>query len=449
MIIQVSQVSVGPTSRVRSGRIGRLGQLGRLAGGIAGGVLSEGSRRWRQGQRPALRDLLLTPGNLGRMADQLSQMRGAAMKVGQLLSMDTGQVLPPELSDLLARLRSGANAMPREQLRTVLTKAWGPDWQHQFAEFNYRPLAAASIGQVHKAITKDGTHLAIKVQYPGVRQSIDSDVDNVAFLLRSFGLLPKGLDVQSLLTEAKAQLHREADYQQEAAAMQAYGERLTDAQDFLIPQVNTALTTDTALAMQFMCGDTIDTLVGSQQSLRNRVTEQLFMLLFRELFEWQMVQTDPNFANFLYDSSSRKTVLLDFGAVREYPVSVAEGYRRLLQAAIDTDREALNVAAEQIGYFSKGVSATQRAAVLDIFLLATEPLRHPGIYDFSGCDLAGRIREAGMRLSFEQEYWHSPPMDALFLHRKVAGLYLLAVRLQAQVDMRPLRQWLAESAEIA
>ncbi|MCH8553357.1 MAG: AarF/ABC1/UbiB kinase family protein [Natronospirillum sp.] len=423
--------------------------MGRLAGGIAGGVLSEGSRRWRQGQRPALRDLLLTPGNLGRMADQLSQMRGAAMKVGQLLSMDTGQVLPPELSDLLARLRSGANAMPREQLRTVLTKAWGPDWQHQFAEFNYRPLAAASIGQVHKAITKDGTHLAIKVQYPGVRQSIDSDVDNVAFLLRSFGLLPKGLDVQSLLTEAKAQLHREADYQQEAAAMQAYGERLTDAQDFLIPQVNTALTTDTALAMQFMCGDTIDTLVGSQQSLRNRVTEQLFMLLFRELFEWQMVQTDPNFANFLYDSSSRKTVLLDFGAVREYPVSVAEGYRRLLQAAIDTDREALNVAAEQIGYFSKGVSATQRAAVLDIFLLATEPLRHPGIYDFSGCDLAGRIREAGMRLSFEQEYWHSPPMDALFLHRKVAGLYLLAVRLQAQVDMRPLRQWLAESAEIA
>ncbi len=430
------------SSRIRSSRLGRLGQLGRMAGGIAGGVVSEGARRWSQGQRPAVRDLILTPGNLNRVAAQLAQLRGAAMKVGQLLSMDSGQVLSPELSDLMARLRAEADAMPASQLRSVLTAAWGEGWQSRFAEFDYRPLAAASIGQVHRAVTRDGERLAIKVQYPGVRQSIDSDVDNVATLLRVVRLLPAGFDLAPLLAEAKQQLHREADYLQEAAALQQYADQLQDDRFFAVPAINADLTTDNILAMQLMSGQPVDRLSTASPAIRNPLVDQLLQLLFRELFEFGYVQTDPNFANYLYDHSERSLALLDFGAVRSYAPTTAEGYRSLLQACLQDDAGQMEQAARRIGYFAEGVTPAQRDAVLELFRIATEPLRHEGVYDFGRSDLAARIRAAGMKLSFEQGYWHSPPMDALFLHRKLAGLYLLAVRLQARVDLRPLRCWL-------
>lgn len=425
----------------------RLSSMGRLAGGIAGGVFSEGVRQFAQGKRPSMRDVMLTPGNVGRVANQLSQLRGAAMKVGQLISMDSGQILPAELSELLARLRSQADAMPTPQLRQVLVDAWGRDWQSQFAEFDFRPMASASIGQVHRAVTHDGQWLAIKVQYPGIADSIDSDIDNVVYLLRMARLLPEGLDIAPLLAEAKQQLHVETDYLQEAAAMQRYARHLdadqtTDDRRLVLPTVQEELTSRSVLAMNYCAGIPVDQLVHHAGSVRNWVTEQLLTLLFRELFDFGLVQTDPNFANFLFDATEKHIVLLDFGATREYGEAVVTGYRRLLGASLTLDETEMLAAAKTIGYFDQSVTEAQRATVMELFTIATEPLRHEGVYDFSRSDLATRIREKGMQLSFEQEYWHSPPVDALFLHRKLAGLYLLATRLGAQVDLRPLRGWL-------
>ena len=137
-----------------------------------------------------------------RLADGLSHLRGAAPKLGQMLSMDTGQVLPGELTAILAQMRDDARHMPPKQLQTVLHAEWGPGWYSRFARFEVRLFAAASIGRVHRAVTRDGINLAIKVQYPGVRASIDSDVDNVATLLRLPGLLPRGMDIAPLLAEA-------------------------------------------------------------------------------------------------------------------------------------------------------------------------------------------------------------------------------------------------------
>ncbi len=420
--------------------------MGRLAGGIAGGVLSEGVRQFAQGKRPSMRDVMLTPGNVGRVANQLSQLRGAAMKVGQLISMDSGQILPAELSELLARLRSQADAMPTPQLRQVLVEAWGNDWQSQFAEFDFRPMASASIGQVHRAVTHDGQWLAIKVQYPGIANSIDSDIDNVAYLLRMARLLPEGLDIAPLLAEAKQQLHVETDYLQEAAAMQSYARYLYAEQKsgdrLVLPTVHEELTSRSVLAMNYCAGIPVDQLAQHAGSVRNWVTEQLLILLFRELFDFGLVQTDPNFANFLYDASEKQIVLLDFGATREYKDAVVDGYRHLLAASLTLDETEMLAAAKAIGYFDQSVTEAQRATVMELFAIATEPLRHEGVYDFSRSDLATRIREKGLQLSFEQEYWHSPPVDALFLHRKLAGLYLLATRLRAKVDLRPLRSWL-------
>lgn len=423
---------------VPAGRFARMARLGSLATGVAGGMIAEGARQLAQGNRPKVSDLLLTPANARRVAEELSRLRGAAMKVGQLLSMDAGDLLPMELSTILSQLRADAKPMPLSQLATVLDENWGKGWNTRFQQFSFQPLAAASIGQVHSAHTKDGRHLALKIQYPGVRESISSDVDNVAALLRLSGLIPKGIDYQPLLEEAKQQLHQEADYWQEAAYIRRYQHLLADDPAFTLTTVHDDFTTPHILAMTHVGGVPIESLAHAPQEERDRVMHLLLGLLFREIFQFRLVQTDPNFANYRYDRAAQQLILLDFGATREYPASIAEGYRQVMQGAVQQDRAMMDAGAAQIGFFQASIQPQQRAAVLDLFEQACEPLRWQGAYDFGASSLASRIRDAGMVLSMEQGCWHTPPADALFLHRKLGGLYLLAAKLRARVDVAGL-----------
>lgn len=425
-------------SAVPAQRVSRLLRLGRLASGIAGNMVAEGVRQLAQGQRPKVSDLLLTPANAKRMAEQLAQMRGAAMKLGQLLSMDAGDLLPPELTAVLARLRSDAHHMPRAQLMTVLNKAWGKGWEARFAEFDFTPVAAASIGQVHAARLPSGEKLAIKVQYPGVRQSIDSDVANVVGLLRMAGLVPRHLDIDPLVEEAKRQLHEEADYLREGRHLAHYGERLAGHPDFIVPRVVEEFTRRNILAMSFVEGGPIEDALTLPQAQRDRIATLLWSLLLRELFEFRHVQTDPNFANYRYDAAADRIALLDFGATRAYRKDRVEAYRRLLSAGERNDRAGLEAAAREIGYFQAAIAERTKATVLDIFTIACEPLRSEGVYDFGASDLSRRINRLGMELGLDPDQWHTPPVDALFLHRKIGGLYLLSVRLGARVPIREL-----------
>ena len=187
----MEETSKGRALPVPSHRLSRFGRLGGMTAGIAGNMAMGALAQLGQGQRPKARDLLLTPRNITRVAEQLAQMRGAAMKIGQLVSMDSGEVLPPELAQIMARLRDDAHFMPPAQLKQVLNTEWPANWLRAFRKFDVRPIAAASIGQVHRAQLKGGRDLAIKVQYPGVAKSIDADVANVGALMRMSGLLPK------------------------------------------------------------------------------------------------------------------------------------------------------------------------------------------------------------------------------------------------------------------
>lgn len=443
-MIEKTQVRAAP---VPSKRGSRLFKLGALAGRIATNVVVEGGKQLAQGKRPKTRDLLLTSQNLHQVADKLARMRGAAMKLGQLLSMDTGTLLPPELSAVLARLQAQGMIMPKTQLLSALESNWGEDWMDRFSYFSFDPVAAASIGQVHEARTHDGEHLAVKVQFPGVRQSIDADIDNVLGLLRVSGLLPKGLDIAPLVDEARRQLKREADYHVEAESLAKFRDLLLcspSASQFLIPDVNLAYSSQDILSMSFIQGESLEAWIGSSDERAALQLGRMLELFFTELLQFNLMQTDPNPANFHVSTETGQLILYDFGAVRAFGVKFVANYRAAIDAAVAEDREVLLNALSTLGFFNQGVDVSNRELILDIFILAAEPLRSDKPYNFGASELAMRIQQKALSASRDPNAWHTPPADVLFLHRKMAGLYLTAAKFRATVDVAAIYRKVAK-----
>ncbi|MFA8441878.1 ABC1 kinase family protein [Yoonia sp.] len=421
---------------VPSSRVSRFTRLGAMTAGVAGNMAVNGLNQLVKGQRPAMRDLLMTPQNISRVTEKLAQMRGAAMKIGQLMSMDSGEFLPPELAQIMARLRDDAHVMPPAQLKKVLTANWPDGWLGQFAQFDVRPIAAASIGQVHRARLKDGTELAIKVQYPGVAQSIDSDVANVGALLRMSGLLPKGFELAPYLEEARKQLHLETDYVHEGQNLARFGRLLADAPAFTVPTYFPEWSTREILAMSFVEGAPIETAFTQPKPERDRIADALIGLTLRELFDDGLMQTDPNFANYRYDPATGQIVLLDFGATRVLDAKVVDQYRRLLVAGLSDDTLEMGKIAEEIGFVAADTAQRHRAAIRDMMDMAFAALRQDDPFDFTDKALPRAMQNAGMALA-EDGFIPPPlPIDVLLLQRKFGGMFLLASQLGAQVDLR-------------
>jgi predicted unusual protein kinase regulating ubiquinone biosynthesis (AarF/ABC1/UbiB family) len=423
--------------KVPAGRISRLHRLGSLTSRIAGRLAVDGVRSLSRGETPDLQRLLLTPANARQIADDLSRMRGAAMKMGQLLSMEAGDVLPPELSQILSRLRATADPMPPQQLKRVLRDAWGNDWRRSFQSFDTRPIAAASIGQVHRARLRTGRDLAIKVQYPGIAESIDSDVANLGALLRLSGLLPRGFDLAPYLAAARAQLHEEADYEQEAGAMASYAEMLGRSAEFVLPEVLPAWSTRSVLSMTYIPSRPIETLDQAPQADRDAAMHHLLALFLDELFIFRTVQTDPNFANYRHCPESGRIVLLDFGAVRTFEPPLTEAIRGLLAAGMADDRQGIEAAAEALGLLTPTTTAAFRKALLDMAAMVFAEVRRDS-FDFGRSDLLARLREAGRQLAADRIVPPEVPVDLLYLQRKAGGMVLLATRLRATVGIARL-----------
>ncbi len=434
----------GPSrkSRIPASRLERVARIGWLAGEAALGGAAEKLRRRLPSAAEASVEAsaLLTGGNARRLAARLSRLRGAAMKLGQLLSMEGEDLLPAEFTEALAILRAEADAMPEKQLHETLARALGPAWRTRFREFDPEPIAAASIGQVHAATAADGRELAVKVQYPGVARSIESDVDNLATALRFARLLPAELEVGDLVEEAKRQLRQEADYRAEAEHLARYGEHLAGDADFVVPTVHPDLSAGRVLAMQRLRGVPVEDLAGPEhpQPRRDRAAAALFRLLFREIFELRFLQSDPNPANFLWLPETAQIGLLDLGAAFEVPEALADAYARLFAAGIANDRAALRAAALEIGFLSHDERPDRIEGLVDIMQIGCEPFRQRGPYDFASSDLTARARDAGMELAFRRGFWKTPPTDTLYLHRKLGGVFLLCARLRARADVNAL-----------
>jgi predicted unusual protein kinase regulating ubiquinone biosynthesis (AarF/ABC1/UbiB family) len=426
-------------SAVPASRVSRVLRFGLLGGELALATAVGAAKQLGSGRRPDLAAAILTPGNADLLARRLASLRGPAMKLGQILSLHGEELLPESFQTALAMLRSQGYSMPDTQLRRVLGREYGKGWQERFEHFDFEPVAAASIGQVHRARRHGGRELALKIQYPGVARSVDSDVDNLASLLRRLDFLPLRLDVASLAAEAKRQLRLETDYEAEARNLERYRRLVGDMDDLVVPRVDRSLTTRHILAMDWIDGEPLESLASEAVPAprRNAAARTLYELMFRELFEFRFMQTDPNIANYLYSPATRQLALLDLGAVGEYPEAFSQAYRRACRAVIAGDRAGVREAAFEIGYAHPGDPEAMIQNSVDIIELACEPLMHRGPYDFAGSRLMMRARDLGLEVLFGQGL-RSPPPETLFLHRKLVGTFMICARLHARVNVHAL-----------
>ena len=269
---------------VPKSQVTRFLRLGGMSAGIAGKMLISASSGILTGKKTNFQDLLLTTKNMRNIVDQLSQLRGAALKLGQLLSLESGDFIPGPITKILADVRNDAYRMPPAQLKEVLIDAWGNNFLRNFESFDVNPIAAASIGQVHKCKTIKNEILAIKVQYPGVKESINSDIKNMGMLLKTSGLVPKTFPLRKLLKEAKYQLHQEVDYVSEGEYLKQFSKLLKENPYFDVPTFHSELSTHKTLAMDFKSGICIDKVSELNQNIKTLVIERLITLLFMEIF---------------------------------------------------------------------------------------------------------------------------------------------------------------------
>jgi predicted unusual protein kinase regulating ubiquinone biosynthesis (AarF/ABC1/UbiB family) len=329
---------------MRTGRLARTAVPARLAAAAAlrwlGTFRYRGERRREKRKEAVLR----TAEDVTRA---MGEMKGAAMKVGQVLSMMSG-VVPPEMAEGLATLQSNAPPMAYGLVQEVLEAAYGRSPGSVFRRFEREPFAAASIGQVHRAELRDGTRVAVKVQYPGVREAIERDLANVAVLLGFGGLVAKGLDVETLVRDLGEGIRGELDYRREAAWQRRFFDAFEGHGFVRVPRVYHELTTDTVLVQEWLPGRPFREAVGLPQAERNRLGEMLYRFCFGSLYRQGLFNGDPHPGNYLLLEDGR-VGFVDYGCVAEFDNAVVEGFKRLIRALDRGDREAWRAATEEVG----------------------------------------------------------------------------------------------------
>ncbi|KAF3181817.1 hypothetical protein EYR41_007556 [Orbilia oligospora] len=451
-----SQPYTMSASPVPSSRLDRLFHYGSLAAGMTLGAISESVKRATSSSDSSSTSssgngggLVLNPQNIERLVKTLSKMRGAALKLGQMLSFQDSTFLPPAIQLILSRVQNQADYMPPSQRDSVLSSNLGPNWRSLFSTFSENPIAAASIGQVHTGVlSSTGQKVAIKIQYPGVATSISSDLNNLSILLTATRLLPKGLYLDKTIANARTELAWECDYIREAAAQTRFSEIIALSPSysdiFSVPKVITEASGPQVLTMEFMQGTPITNLQNSTQQERDYLGTQILRLCLLEIISWNFMQTDPNWSNFLYNRQTSKVSLLDFGASREFPKEFIEDYVNVLKAARKKDTPTIRELSIKLGYLNGLESQSMLEAHIGSILTLAEPFANdaPDVYDFGSQTVTDRVK--AYIPTMVRERLKPPPEETYSLHRKLSGAFLLCARLGSRVRAKEMFGDIAE-----
>lgn len=370
------------------------------------------------------------------LAESLSELKGAAMKAGQLLSIDAGDLLPPEAAAALSKLQSDAEPMDFSVIREVLNSELGSEKLSQLQDLSHTAAAAASIGQVHTATVED-TKVAVKVQYPGVAESIPSDL---LVLKRVAGtalrVTGRSISLDELFVELQTILELEADYQRESTCMLIYHKNLAHVPGFRAPKPFIDLSTKSVLTMEWLDGVPLGQWAGLEPTKEERsiVSKRLLDLYCKEFFEWGVVQTDPNPANFLIQENL-DIGILDFGATLSYSADFRREYLELLRLLPNGSNSEIIEKGINFGVLDQRESNETKKKFVDMMRAAAQPfLPEHQPFGFRDPDYQSQAR--AIVFDFIQSLKFTPPPRKLaFLHRKLGGLFNILKRLDAQIDL--------------
>lgn len=394
---------------------------------------TENSERWRE--------FLLNQAQI--ITDELGQLKGSLMKAGQIVSLYGERLLPKEINDVFKKLQSQSPALAWPEVESILLLELGRERLDSLV-IDPKPVGAASLGQVHKAVEKSmGRELALKVKYPGVEEAIDSDLKILKKLLGAAGLIPRNLDLSIIFDEAKKMLSQEVDYRRESELLSEYGELLKGDDRFVVPKPIPEYSSSDVLAMSFEQGISIDSEEVNQlsQERKNKLAFNFFDLFMREVAIFGKVQTDPHFGNYQIrlDPSGQKDqwVLFDFGALRDLEDEFLEPYLFMLRSAFRQDKKATHRALVELGLLASFEETEYAKELISLCFLVTEPVLAEGEYDWAGSDLPERAIVRARPYLFDKNV-RLPPPQMLSLDRKVGGVFTLMVKLKAKIHTKTL-----------
>ncbi|MDF0748801.1 AarF/ABC1/UbiB kinase family protein [Marinobacter sp. 71-i] len=371
-----------------------------------------------------------------RMADQivdtLGELKGAVMKVGQIASQ-TQDFLPREFSDALERLQKEAPPMPFEVIVGQVESELGKPVSELFEYLQEKPYAAASIGQVHRARLHNGTDVIVKVQYPGVDESCDSDLKQLRMALKLGGLLrmPKE-HVDQLFGEIRVRLKEELDYENEARNLEEFQAFHAKDSWIVIPKVFQSHSSRRVLTMELVEGDHISQVTPQKysQDTINLIGHRIFTMMADQLFRYQCIHGDPHAGNFAYRPDGT-VILYDFGCVKKLKPEIVEAYRNALVSALEEDYAALDRHLIALGARVENQPAVDEAYYAMWRDILIQPFSSTTPYDFADSELHKDVA-AKTTTVFKYLDYFKPPVESIFIDRMIAGHYWMMKRLGVQ-----------------
>jgi len=435
-------------SSITQGRARRAIKMGELASQVGTSYLWNSIRRPFLSRSDQERELLETHiRNAQRIVESSTHLRGAFMKLIQMLSMRQ-DLLPGEALDVLKATQSSVPPMNYSTISDQIRREIGKRPEQIFAKFDQTAFAAASLGQVHRATTRDGREVAVKVQYPGVEKTVEQDLGNLKMLLMTLqaigrDVMRQKIDCNAVYKELEERLREELDYVREARNMTEFGRLLADDPEIMIPAVVKELSSQRVLTMTYLDGYPLADAMGPEVDLELRqwVAHKAHAMVWRQILEFGVLHTDFHPGNYVVSYHPRLGIL-DFGSIRRFAPAVRKAYLKVARGIVDLDDRAIGIGMQQLGWIERGQDP---APMVEIIHVLFEPMMVEREFDPAEYDSVAKATRVG-EIAFEHRLYNSPA-HSVFLLRALIGLEGIMRRLAVKANYRQIFRECVESAE--